>query len=152
MTQSNEEIPNPKDALHQFLKLSDRSFDPIAKDKLRNLLETERTDEEMRVGVKELLDMCVHGSLCSDFEILVLDFIWKEYGGEGPAQNPSKNLKPERSLTTDEIFDLTTKYLGHCNDEEQLLYIIRYAEARIAALKNRTEKNKSLHTRGTTGA
>lgn len=67
--------------LNMLLNLSDERFDPIAKDFIRTLLEEDRTDEQMRVSLKVLLDMCVNGSLCSSFEIGVLDIVWKHYGG-----------------------------------------------------------------------
>lgn len=63
-----------------LLNLSDRQFDPIAKDELRSVLS--KPDEEMRDGLKRLLDMCVNGSLCSDFEIRVLDLAWRSFGGK----------------------------------------------------------------------
>lgn len=40
----------------------------------------------------------------------------------------------ERSLTTEELFGLTTKLIGHCDDKEQLKYIINYTKLRLKAL------------------
>lgn len=64
-----------------LLNLSDRQFDPVAKDMLRKLLNEAESDADMRDGLKKVLDVCVHGSLCSDFEIRVLDLAWRSYGG-----------------------------------------------------------------------
>lgn len=70
-----------KDVLKMLLNLSDQQFDPIAKDKLKALLEGDKPTEEMKTGLKDLLDICVNGSLCSDFEIRVMDLAWRHYGG-----------------------------------------------------------------------
>lgn len=47
------------------------------------------------------------------------------------------SAEKERSLTTKELFDLTTLLIGHCNDEEQLLYIIAYTKRRLRAVSSR---------------
>ena len=43
----------------------------------------------------------------------------------------------ERPLTTQEIFDLTTRLIGHCDDSDQLRYIVRYTRSRLSALSKR---------------
>lgn len=61
-----------------LLQLSDRQFDPTAKDIMK------KWPEEVKpTDILELLDFCVHGSLCSGFEITVLQILYegvcKEY-------------------------------------------------------------------------
>ena len=46
-------------------------------------------------------------------------------------------LLKEKSLTTGELFSITAKQIGHCNDEKQLKYIIRFTQARLESLKAR---------------
>jgi hypothetical protein len=66
--------------LESLLKLSDRQLDPVAKDKLRELIGL--TDEEVRKPLLFILDDCVHGSLCSNFEITVMDALYRSAGGK----------------------------------------------------------------------
>jgi hypothetical protein len=40
-------------------------------------------------------------------------------------------------MTEAELFELTTRHIGHCDDLEQLQYIIQYTQARIDALEGR---------------
>ncbi len=70
------------DVLRMLLNLSDQQFDPVAKNELRSLLDAAPPAEAMRDGLREILDKCVHGSLCSAFEIRVLDMTWQHYGGK----------------------------------------------------------------------
>jgi hypothetical protein len=55
------------------LNLSDRAFDPVAKDIVRKW-----SPEPTAAQVLEALDMCVHGSLCSSFEIKVLHMLYEQ--------------------------------------------------------------------------
>jgi hypothetical protein len=54
-------------------KLSDRTFDPVAKDTVRKW-----SPEPTALEVLETLDMCIHGSLCSSFEIKVLTMLYDQ--------------------------------------------------------------------------
>lgn len=60
-------------------KLSDRQFDPIAKNRLAAL--AGKPDAEAREELKAIIDMCVFGSLCSSFELKALDALWRDAGG-----------------------------------------------------------------------
>lgn len=53
----------------------------------------------------------------------------------------------ERTLDVAEIFELTTAHIGHCNNIEQLEYIVMYTKARIKALKARETKKKPQKAR-----
>jgi len=53
------------------LKLSDRAFDPVAKDTVRQW-----SPEPTALEVLETLDLCINGSLCSSFEIKVLTMLY----------------------------------------------------------------------------
>jgi hypothetical protein len=48
----------------------------------------------------------------------------------------------EKAFSTEELYDLTAAKLGHCNDVEQLEFVIRYIQYRIGELKRRSEKEK----------
>jgi hypothetical protein len=56
----------------------------------------------------------------------------------------------EKKLTSSELFELTTGPIGHCNNIEQLEFIIRFSEKRIEHLRRRQEKlekhNKDMQT------
>ncbi|RDJ35386.1 MAG: hypothetical protein DWQ19_11260 [Crenarchaeota archaeon] len=59
-----------------LLKVSDRQVDEIAKNMVRKFLseESKHNPKDMWNFTKELLDICVQGSLCSSFEIVAMDF------------------------------------------------------------------------------
>lgn len=56
--------------VQSLLQLSDRAFDKAAKDMIRTWDSPPKAAQ-----ILEVLDMCVHGSLCSGFEIKVLEFL-----------------------------------------------------------------------------
>lgn len=55
------------------LKLSDKAFDPVAKESVK-----EWPEKVTAADVKKTLDLCVNGSLCSSFEILALDMLYRD--------------------------------------------------------------------------
>lgn len=65
--------------LDGLLHLSDRQFDPIAKKQVREIVGL--SDEEVRKPLLFLLDDCVYGALCSDFEIMVMNELYRRAGG-----------------------------------------------------------------------
>lgn len=44
--------------------------------------------------------------------------------------------KEGRELTTEELFELTTEWIGHCDNIEQLSYIERFTQTRIKFLSS----------------
>ena len=65
--------------LTSMLGLSDRRFDPSAKENVKKLIGM--SDEEVRKPLIFLLDDCVYGSLCSGFDINLLDVLYRQAGG-----------------------------------------------------------------------
>ena len=53
------------------LNLSERAFDPVAKDTVRKW-----SPEPTALEVLETLDLCINGSLCSSFEVTVLTTLY----------------------------------------------------------------------------
>lgn len=74
-----------------LLKLSDQQFDPYAKKQIPDLIG--KSDEEVRKPLLFLLDDCVHGSLCSGFEITALDSLYRMAGG---SDEEMQRWMPER--------------------------------------------------------
>ena len=77
--------------LNTLLKMSDQQFDSMAKDSVRKIIGN--TNENALVPILYLLDDCVHGSLCSNFEIKVLNLIYDNIGG---SENHRQSLMTER--------------------------------------------------------
>jgi hypothetical protein len=77
--------------LDGLLHLSDRQFDPIAKEKVREIIGL--PDEEAKKKLLFLVDDCVYGSLSSSFEIKVLDVLYRQAGG---SDEEMEELKEER--------------------------------------------------------
>jgi len=61
-------------------KLIDEALDPIAKNKLKGIVNLS-TVEHRRKVVLEVLDLCVHGSLCSGMTVGILETIYWKMGG-----------------------------------------------------------------------
>ena len=90
---TKQEEENPRDKiLNGLLQLSDRQFDPHAKEGVKKIIGM-KDNEEARKEILFLLDECVFGSLCSDFEIRVLDILYRQAGG---TDEEMKELLPER--------------------------------------------------------
>lgn len=53
---------------------------------------------------------------------------------------PTRRTMKVKKLTVDELFDLTTGIIGHCNNVDQLKYIIKFTEARIRELERQALK------------
>lgn len=79
------------EALGILLKLSDQQFDASAKAKVREIIG--KSNEEAKKPLLFLLDDCVYSSLCSSFEIHVLDILYKQAGG---SNEEMRALLPER--------------------------------------------------------
>ena len=81
MEEKEEKSPQEfrDEILTGMLGLSDQQFDPSAKEKVREIIG--KPDEEARKPLLFLLDDCVYSSLCSGFEIQVLDILYKQAGG-----------------------------------------------------------------------
>lgn len=69
-------MANRDKIFNALCEMSDRQVDPIVKSRIRQFIG--RSDSEIKDELKILIDDIVYGSLTSDFEVMVLDTIWRE--------------------------------------------------------------------------
>ena len=62
-----------------MIQMSDRQVDPQVKTRLKTFIG--KPNEEVKDQLIDLINDVVHYALTSDFEIKVMDIIWKEIGG-----------------------------------------------------------------------
>ena len=84
--------------LDGLLHLSDRQFDPLAKEQVRGLIGL--SDEDVRKPLLFLIDDCVHASLSSAFEIKVLDELYRRAGG---SDEEMEELEAERMARYEDV-------------------------------------------------
>ena len=68
------------DALKMLLTAPPTQLDPTMVEKLRVLEDKE--GDELKVGLHEILDHCARYGLASTFVMKVIDYEWKDLGGE----------------------------------------------------------------------
>lgn len=73
--------PDHKHVLWCISQLSPASQEPIVSQRIKDLVDREVSDEELRPALHEILDMCVNGSLTSDLVVTALDMVWQQVGG-----------------------------------------------------------------------
>lgn len=64
---------------HILCQMSDNQVDPTVKERLEEFIG--KPDEDILTPLLYLIDDCCYFSLTSEFEINVLDRIWKDIGG-----------------------------------------------------------------------
>lgn len=65
--------------LSTLCSMSDQQIDPQLKGRLRKLIG--RDNHLIKNELLQILDDAVHYSWCSNFEIEMMDFIWRQIGG-----------------------------------------------------------------------
>lgn len=69
-----------RDEIFKMLcQLSDRQFDSSLKPRVLALVG--RPNEDIKDELLQIIDDCINGALCSDFEIKVLNVVWLCCGG-----------------------------------------------------------------------
>ncbi len=71
-----------REILTQLLTVPESQLAPSMVERLRKLLDEATTPEEMKLGLKDVLDLSAHGALASTFVMKILDYEWKRLGGK----------------------------------------------------------------------
>ena len=74
------------DILREIAKAPATQLDPEMAKEVKALIG--KPDAEVKVGLHQILDKCAHGSLASDFTMLILDGEWKRLGGKSDDPAP----------------------------------------------------------------
>jgi hypothetical protein len=83
-----------RETLKLLLKAPDSQLDATMVERLRVLLESDPTDEQLRLGLKDILDFCAFSSLASGFVMQFLNMEWCSVGGR-PSDPPSETFLQE---------------------------------------------------------
>jgi len=93
------DIETRNKALEILCSMSDRQVDPQAKFRIRPMLIM--SNEELIEPLLYLLDDCCYYSWTSDFEIMVLDHIWKQIGGKSEDMIALRSKREASKALTD---------------------------------------------------
>lgn len=90
----DEELEMTTNIIERLLSAPDSQLDGRMVERLKTLLESKPDREQMRLGLKDVLDLSVYSALASGFVMKILDIEWQRMGGKpgDPVSEEVQNL------------------------------------------------------------